>query len=101
MCRITRSLKRLGVLIALVAFASTSLSGQGSPPRPVGKKEAPRTAQGKPDLQGVWDFHTITPMERPTELAGKATLTDEEAAKWEQDHQRNQDDRTPTPTAGP
>jgi hypothetical protein len=100
MCRITRSLKRLGVLIASVAFASTSLWGQGSPPRPAGKKEAPRTAQGKPDLQGVWDFRTITPMERPTELAGKATLTDEEAAKWERDHQRNQDDRTPTPTVG-
>ena len=29
----------------------------------------PRTAWGQPDLQGVWDFRTLTPMERPDELA--------------------------------
>ena len=26
---------------------------------------APRTTWGAPDLQGVWDFRTITPMQRP------------------------------------
>jgi hypothetical protein len=25
-----------------------------------------RTADGQPDLQGVWDFRTVTPMERPS-----------------------------------
>ena len=42
--------------------------------------EPPKTAWGQPDLQGVWDFRTITPMERPEELADKPTLTEEEAA---------------------
>ena len=46
---------------------------------------APRTPDGKPDLQGVWDFRTITPLERPPELAGKEFLTDEEAAAFERE----------------
>jgi hypothetical protein len=43
----------------------------------------PRTPDGKPDLQGVWTNATITPMERPAKLAGKATMTDAEAAVYE------------------
>ena len=29
---------------------------------------------GDPDLQGIWDFRTITPMERPAELVGAVSL---------------------------
>ena len=29
----------------------------------------PETAWGQPDLGGIWDFRTITPLERPEELA--------------------------------
>jgi hypothetical protein len=43
----------------------------------------PRTAYGRPDLQGVWDFRTITPLERPAAQADKAVLTAEEAAQIE------------------
>ena len=32
---------------------------------------APRTPDGKPDLQGIWSYATITPLERPAEFAGK------------------------------
>jgi hypothetical protein len=39
----------------------------------------PRTPDGKPDLQGFWDFRTLTPLERPASQAGKAFLTEEEA----------------------
>src|SRR5438105_236627 len=39
----------------------------------------PRTRDGHPDLEGIWTNATITPMERPAALAGKATLTDAEA----------------------
>ena len=43
---------------------------------------APRAPDGKPDLQGIWDFSTLTPLERPDELAAKAFLTEEEAAQY-------------------
>ena len=44
----------------------------------------PRTPWGAPDLGGVWDFRTITPLERPAALEGKAVLTVEEAAAFAQ-----------------
>ena len=40
----------------------------------------PRTADGHPDLQGVWANNNATPLERPEEWAGKDTLTEEELA---------------------
>ena len=43
----------------------------------------PRTADGRPDLQGTWSFATITPFERPTELGDKTVLSDQEAAEFE------------------
>ena len=44
----------------------------------------PRTPDGVPDLQGVFTFRTITPMQRPEGLEGKVTLSAEEAAEFEQ-----------------
>jgi hypothetical protein len=41
---------------------------------------APRTVDGQPDLQGVWDNNNATPLERPKELAGRAFLTEQEVA---------------------
>ena len=43
-----------------------------------------KTLSGHPSLQGLWNFSTATPMERPEELAEKSTLTAEEAAEYEQ-----------------
>jgi hypothetical protein len=43
----------------------------------------PRTAWGDPDLQGIWNFATLTPLERPRDLAEKEVLTDQEAADFE------------------
>lgn len=45
--------------------------------------EPPRLPDGRPDLQGVWDFRTLTPLERSEELADKAILSAEEAAEIE------------------
>ena len=42
--------------------------------------EAPRTAWGDPDLQGVWNNATLTPFQRPEALGTQEFLTDEEAA---------------------
>jgi hypothetical protein len=44
---------------------------------------APRTADGHPDLQGMWTSATITPLERPNEYSGRRALTVEEAARLE------------------
>ena len=52
---------------------------------PAGAQDALRTAWGAPDLQGVWDFRTITPLERPEELGDQEFLTAEEAARAEQE----------------
>jgi hypothetical protein len=40
-------------------------------------------AEGQPDLRGIWSNATITPLERPNDLAGKTTFTPEEAAAYE------------------
>src|SRR2546429_1609482 len=50
----------------------------------------PRTPWGHPDLQGVWDYRTITPLERPSALSGKEFLTDDEAAVFEREENRRQ-----------
>jgi hypothetical protein len=83
-------------LAVSVSAASIAISAQAPSAK---ARKLPRTADGRPDLQGIWDFRTITPLERPTELADKATLTAEEAAEFERSRARNQDDRTPTPGA--
>ena len=44
----------------------------------------PRTPDGQPDLQGVWSFATITPLERPSNFVGRDLLTAEEVAQANQ-----------------
>src|ERR1700733_1930651 len=74
-----RNLTRIG---ALAIFAATALSAQNK------AWKMPRTADGHPDLQGIWNNSTRTPLERPPEFAGKSTLTDADAKVWEQkEHQ--------------
>src|SRR5579863_1235779 len=51
----------------------------------------PHTPDGQPDLQGIWNNATLTPMERPAEYAGKATLTEAEAVEFEKEQLRSVD----------
>jgi hypothetical protein len=67
----------LWVLFGMAAFGQKSYT-------------PPRTSYGQPDLQGVWDFRTITPLERPKELGTKAFFSDEEAAKYEKEENQRQ-----------
>ena len=55
---------RVGIAAAITALAGSALSGQRA-------SQALRTPDGHPDLQGVWQVHTITPLERPAEFADK------------------------------
>src|SRR3954471_21697162 len=78
---------RMGVLstaIAAVALAWVPVNGQTAKVPAKDKTwTPPRTPDGHPDLQGVFDFATATPLERPASLAGKQYLTDAEAAEFE------------------
>ena len=49
------------------------------------------------DLQGVWTNPTITPFERPPELAGKEFLTEKEVKELEARAAQNRIDRPPQP----
>ena len=65
----------LGILLAASLLSTGSLSAQDY--------VVPRTADGQPDLQGLWTNDTITPMERPASLEGREFLTPEEIARME------------------
>ena len=66
--------------------------------------ETPRTAWGAPDLQGVWDFRSLTPMERPAELADQEVFTSEQAASFSEEilleRSRDQEDAEAAAAAG-
>ena len=66
----------IGVISVLIA----ALGAAPALAQPAGG-ELPRTAWGDPDLQGVWDFRSLTPMERPPELAGKEVLAASSAVR--------------------
>jgi hypothetical protein len=51
----------------------------------------PRTPWGDPDLQGIYDFQTIIRMQRPLDLGGKKTFTEEELKAWAQKNTPNED----------
>jgi hypothetical protein len=75
----------MGVLSVVIAVASAAPASAAEP------GPAPRLADGHPDLQGVWDYRTITPMQRPVELGTKAFFTEEEAAAWERNENHRLD----------
>ena len=73
-------MRRSLLVIAMLVTAALA-------PRPAAAQakssSQPRTPDGKPNLAGIYSFSTITPLQRPDTLGGKATLSDEEAAAFE------------------
>lgn len=106
-----RLLVSLIALVALIVAAKLPFSAaiaQSPTPKPTVKPASaapakkwtsPRTAWGEPDLQGVWSYATITPLERPTSLAAKDVLTDEEAAAVDENVQSTAEKRGGTAEA--
>ncbi len=52
--------------------------------------DIPRTEHGHPDLQGTYTYRTLTPLNRPAELAEREVLSEAEAAEWEAFENRRQ-----------
>jgi hypothetical protein len=72
-------------LASVSAAAFLALALGAAAPAAAQNSKAPKTPWGKPDLTGLWDFRTITPLERPASMADREFLTEAEAAKLEQD----------------
>ena len=70
------SFTQIAIVALVLVFAAAQSTNTSTPPR---------TAWGQPDLQGIWDFRSITPLQRPEELADQEFLTEEEAANLEQE----------------
>jgi hypothetical protein len=66
-----------GVVLTTIVVSPMLRAGGGQPAAPG------RTPEGTPDLQGIWDFRTATPLERPRELGDRAYFTLDEAAAFE------------------
>ena len=45
----------------------------------------PRTEWGQPDLQGVWNFNSSTPMQRPERFGTREFLTPEDCLLYTSD----------------
>jgi hypothetical protein len=70
--------------ILLLAVASVSAQSPASAPAAAPKAGAvPRAPDKHPDLSGIWSSATRTPFERPAVFQGRATISDDEARKWE------------------
>ena len=61
------------LIVATTIVAQAALAGAAY--------KAPRTAHGKPDLEGVWNYSSDVPLERPKEYAERKLVTREERAK--------------------
>jgi hypothetical protein len=73
------------IALVLVATAvAPALAQQSSAPPQLAASNwsVPRLPDGKPDLQGIWTNKTVTPFERPADLADKEFFTREEAEAY-------------------
>ena len=71
-----------------LALSAVAATGTAAAQVPSGHPDAdgwtvPTTPWGDPDLQGVWDYRTLTPLERPQEFADRTVASEEEAAEYE------------------
>ncbi len=75
--------------ISVAAIACALLAGVPA----AGQKTwtAPRTSDGKPDLQGIWNNATLTPLERASQYSSKAVLSEAEAAEFEKQELKSVD----------
>ena len=81
--RLATALWATATVVAFVPVTPAPVAGQ-SQTAETAASTPPRTGWGQPDLRGMWDFRTLTPLQRPGRMADKEFLTDEEAALFVQ-----------------
>jgi hypothetical protein len=86
-------------LIAVFVLSAVPLFAQAKP-RATATTAAARASDAR-DLEGIWGFATLTPLQRPNQLAGKEVLTAEERAKLEEQAARDQFVDRPPPAGNP
>ena len=89
-----RCVTSLNVVVIAVGMLLTAVTASAQAPK--GSADAwapPSTPWGDPDLQGIWNHGTITPLERPQELAGREFLTAEEVAALNEESDSRADRR--------
>src|SRR4029078_12756850 len=81
------SVRESTLTLVVAAASAAAMLGLGQMPAASAADKpsfkVPRTSWGDPDLQGVWDYRTITPFERRAELGDREYYTDEEIAQLE------------------
>ena len=75
------------LVLGLIAALSSPLCAAAQSPSSV-----PRTPWGHPDLQGTWDYRSITPLERPPQFGTREFLTDAEVKEMEARAARRMDE---------
>jgi len=68
----------VAVCVLVAPMAGQAPAKSGAARSAAGKYAPPRTANGQPDLQGVWANNGVTPLERPEFFKSRATMTDQE-----------------------
>jgi hypothetical protein len=85
-------------LLAAAVVGPSALQAQTAASAAPATAAAAHTSWGDPDLQGVWDYRTITPMERRPELGDREFYTEDEVAALEGRAARRMD-KPPDPNA--
>ena len=99
--RFLASVSVLAVVVAAIAMHGVSVAGQA--PTPAAKAKAPakttaaasarippKTSWGDPDLQGIWNVSTGTPLQRPEKFGDKTVLAESEVEQVEEELSRTQ-----------
>ena len=84
--RIYKAMATAAGIAAMAALTAAHVDGQAAAKTAApaaAKRSIPRMPDGHPDLQGMYDLATLTPVERPA--GTPLVMTDEQAAKLEKD----------------